>query len=50
MILDNPFAFQRALDKWVDNYNRDYPHQSLGYYTPGEYYQKYVKNKEQVLT
>ena len=40
---DNPFAFQRALDKWVDNYNQDYPHQSLDYYNPCEYYQKYVK-------
>ena len=47
---DNPFDFQRALDKWVDNYNQDFPHQSLDYHTPCEYYQKYVKNKEQVLT
>jgi len=47
---DNPFAFQRALDKWVDNYNQDFPHQSLDYHTPCEYYQKYVKNKELVLT
>ncbi|MDD5016231.1 MAG: IS3 family transposase [Atribacterota bacterium] len=23
---DNPFTFQRALDKWVDNYNQDFPH------------------------
>ena len=47
---DNPFAFQRALDKWVDNYNQDFPHQALGYHTPCEYYQKYGKNKELVLT
>ncbi len=48
---DNPFAFQRALDKWVDNYNHDFPHQALvGYHTPCEYYQKYGKNKELVLT
>jgi len=47
---DNPFDFQRAFGKWVDNYNQDYPHQSLGYHTPCEYYQKYVKNKELVLT
>jgi len=47
---DNPFTFQRALEKWVDNYNYDFPHQSLDYHTPCEYYQKYVKNKELVLT
>ena len=46
---DNPFTFQRALGKWVDNYNQDFPHQSLDYHTPCEYYQKYVKNKELVL-
>ena len=42
---DNPFNFQRALGKWVDNYNQDYPHQSLGYHTPCEYYQNMVKIK-----
>ncbi|MDD5013601.1 MAG: integrase core domain-containing protein [Atribacterota bacterium] len=47
---DNPFDFQRALGKWVDNYNQDFPHQALDYRTPCEYYQNYVKNKEQVLT
>ena len=47
---DNPFTFQRALGKWVDNYNHDFPHQTLGYLTPVEYYQKYGKNKELVLT
>ena len=43
---DNPFDFQRALTRWVDNYNHDFPHQALNYHTPCEYYQKYVKNKE----
>jgi len=47
---DNPFHFQRALIKWVNNYNQDFPHQALGYHTPCEHYQKYVKNKEQVLS
>ena len=41
---DHPFDFQRALENWIDNYNQDYPHQSLGYRTPCEYYQQYVKN------
>ncbi len=47
---DNPFDFQRALGKWVDNYNHDFPHQALGYRTPCEHYQNYGKNKELVLT
>jgi transposase InsO family protein len=47
---DHPFDFQRALDKWVNNYNQDFPHQNLGYRTSCQYYQEYVKNKEQVLT
>jgi len=47
---DNPFDFQRALMRWVDNYNHDFSYQTLNYHTPCEYYQKYVKNKEQVLT
>ena len=47
---DHPFDFQRALEKWVDNYNRDFPYQSLCYRTPCQYYKDYVKNKEQVLT
>ena len=31
---DNPFHFQRALKRWIDNYNHDYPHQALNYHTP----------------
>jgi len=47
---EHPFDFQRALGQWIDNYNQDYTHQALGYLTPCEYYQEYVKNKEQILT
>ena len=47
---EHPFHFQRALKRWVDNYNHDYPHQALNYHTPCEYYQEYVKNKEKILT
>ena len=47
---DHPFHFQRALKRWVDNYNHDYPHQALNYHTPCEYYERYVKNKEKILT
>jgi transposase InsO family protein len=32
-----PFELQAALDKWVINYNIDYPHSSLSYKTPCEF-------------
>ncbi len=47
---DNPFTFQRALVKWLYNYNYDFPHQTLDYLTPAEYYLRYVKNHELILT
>ena len=47
---DHPFDFQGALEKWVDNYNQDFPDQASGYRTPCEYDQDYVRNKEQILT
>jgi len=28
---EHPFHFQRALTKWVNNYNHDFPHQALNY-------------------
>ena len=42
---DNPFDFEVALNKWIDAYNTDYPHQSLGNMTPKQYQETYV-NKE----
>jgi len=47
---DNPFTFQRALNQWVDDYNHVFSRKALGYHAPCEYYQKYGKNKELVLT
>lgn len=35
---DNPFDFQDALSQWIDKYNCDYPHQSLSYMTPRQFY------------
>jgi len=35
---DNPFDFEHALSQWVNKYNCDYPHQSLGYMTPSQFY------------
>ena len=47
---NHPFDLQKALEKWIDNYNQDFPHQGLCYRTLYQYYKYYVKNKEQVLT
>jgi transposase InsO family protein len=46
---DNPFDFEIALNKWINNYNTDYPHQALHNLTPKEYFGTYL-NKEPVLT
>lgn len=34
---DNTYDFKDALDKWVNDYNYDFPHSSLGYKTPAEF-------------
>ena len=39
-----PFELQEALDKWVKDYNEDYPHSSLKYKTPCEYERMYMAN------
>jgi|SRR3989338_7923085 len=46
---DNPFDFEVALNKWINDYNTDFPHQSLRNMTPKQYLETYV-NKEPVLT
>lgn len=33
---------QRRIDQWLDQYHNFRPHQSLGYRTPNEYYQKTI--------
>ena len=33
---------QRRIDRWLDEYHDVRPHQSLGYLTPNEYYQKVI--------
>lgn len=47
---DNPFDFQRALHQWIHDYNNDFPHQSLSYKTPTEYFKNLCNEKEPVLT
>ena len=39
----SPFVFTEGFKEWVKNYNTDYPHSSLNYFTPSEY------EKEQLL-
>lgn len=47
---DSPFDFEISLAKWIDDYNSDFPHQSLGNLTPRQFYEKTIINKEPVLT
>jgi putative transposase len=46
---DNPFDFEIALNKWINDYNTDFPHQSLKNMTPRQCLENYF-NKEPVLT
>ena len=43
-----PFELQKALDKWIKDYNEDYPHSSLNYKTPTEFEELYYKNLHKV--
>ena len=43
----NPFSFETALKAWISDYNLDFPHQSLNYNTPSQFYAQFIiKNKE----
>ena len=46
---DNPFDFEVALGKWINDYNTDFPHQSLNNLTPKQCFETCL-NKELVLT
>jgi hypothetical protein len=35
---DNSFDFEIALNKWISDYNMDYPHQALNNMTPIQLY------------
>ena len=43
---DNPFELEKALQKWVHDYNTDFPHQTLKFITPSEFYITHMKAKE----
>lgn len=47
---DSPFEFEVSLAKWIDDYNTDFPHQSLENLTPRQFYEKTLINKEPALT
>jgi transposase InsO family protein len=42
---DNPFDSEVALNKWINNYNTDFPHQSLDNLTPRQFYETYANKK-----
>lgn len=39
---NNPIVFQKALDIWINNYNYDFPHQSLNYLTPNQFFYRFI--------
>lgn len=44
---DNPFEFETALSKWITDYNTDFPHQTLKYKTPTQFYRDTLKAKQE---
>ena len=42
---DNPFDLQDDLKTWIKDYNTDFPHQSLMFKTPEEFFKNWI-NKE----
>ena len=46
---DNPFDFEIALNKWINDYNTDFPHQALKNMTPQQCFET-CPDKEPVLT
>jgi transposase InsO family protein len=43
---DNPFEFQIALTKWINDYNTDFPHQALNNLTPRQAYETFINNEQ----
>jgi len=41
----NPFEFQARLATWINDYNTDYPNQTLGNLTPRQSYENYINNQ-----
>lgn len=38
----NPIYFQKILHSWIENYNSDFPHQSLNYLTPKQFFYRFI--------
>ena len=38
---DNPFLFETAFSDWIKSYNQDFPHQSLHYNTPFQFFENF---------
>jgi len=48
---DHPFNFEIAINKWINDYNTDFPHQALNNMTPTQFYGQFKSTiKEPVLT
>lgn len=43
---DFPFELEAALKRWIQNYNEDFPHSTLGYLTPVQFEQKHQPKPE----
>lgn len=39
---EDPFELEGAMAQWIDAYNTDFPHQSLGNLTPKQYHEAFV--------
>lgn len=41
LLVSNPFTFSEELKRWINDYNTDYPHQSLNNMTPRQYFETF---------
>lgn len=39
---DNPFEFHVSLNKWINDYNNDFPHQALNNMTPNQFFNNHA--------
>lgn len=47
---NSPFEFEEAFNHWVSDYNTDFPHQSLNYQTPYQFFLNFKLKKKEVIT
>lgn len=46
----DPFALEMALHHWINDYNRDFPHQALGNLTPRQFYESFLLKEQQPIS